>query len=77
MLKEMVIFLVEQLVVHPDKIQVQETEGQQGKTLKLSVAKDDIGRVIGKDGQTIKSLRSMVGLFKTTSEPFVDVTIDS
>jgi len=77
MLKETITFLIKQLVAHPDTVQVQEIEGQQGKALKLIVDKDDIGKVIGKDGQTIKSIRSMVALFKTDQEPFVDVVIDS
>lgn len=77
MLKETITFLIKQLVAHPDSVQVQETDVEQGKVLKLVVHKDDIGKVIGKDGQSIKSIRSMVVLFKTDQEPFVDVVIDS
>lgn len=77
MLKETVTFLVKQLVAHPDMVEIQEVDGQEGKALKLVVDKDDIGKVIGKDGQTIKAIRSMVALFKSDQEPFIDVVIDS
>ncbi len=77
MLKETVTFLVKQLVARPDMVEIQEVDGQEGKALKLVVDKDDIGKVIGKDGQTIKAIRSMVALFKSDQEPFIDVVIDS
>lgn len=77
MLKETVTFLVKQLVDHPASVQVHEVESEQGKALKLTVHKDDIGKVIGREGQSIKSIRSMVALFKNDKEPFVDVVIDS
>jgi len=77
MLKETVTFLIKQLVARPDMVEIQEIDGQEGKALKLVVDKDDIGKVIGKDGQTIKAIRSMVALFKSDQEPFIDVVIDS
>ena len=77
MLKETVTFLIKQLVARPESVQVQEIDVEQGKALKLIVDKDDIGKVIGKDGHSIKSIRSLVALFKTDQEPFVDVVIDS
>lgn len=77
MLKETVTFLIKQLVAYPSNVQVNEVEVEQGKALKLIVHKDDVGKVIGKDGQSIKSIRSMVALFKNDKEPFVDVAIDS
>lgn len=77
MLKETVTFLVKQLVAHPESVQINVVDNEHGQALKLTVDKDDIGKVIGKDGQTIKSLRSMVALFKSEQEPYVDVVIDS
>ena len=77
MLKDTVIYLVKQLVAHPDNVTVQEVEVEQGKILKIVVDHDDIGKVIGKDGQSIKSIRSLIGLFKSDKDPIVDVVIDS
>lgn len=77
MLKNTVTYLVKQLVAKPESVDVQVVENDQGKALKIVVDNDDIGKVIGKDGQSIKSIRSLVALFKTDNEPFVDVVIDS
>ncbi len=77
MLKDTVTYLVKQLVSKPGAVQVVEIDGEQGKALKIVVDNEDIGKVIGKDGQSIKSIRSLVALFKSENEPFFDVVIDS
>jgi len=57
--------LVEQiakaLVDQPDKVSVQAVDGQEGVVLELSVAPDDLGKVIGKQGRTARSLRTILG----------------
>jgi len=57
--------LVEQmakaLVDQPEKVSVQAVEGEQGTVLELSVAPDDLGKVIGKQGRTARSLRTILG----------------
>ncbi len=57
--------LVEQiakaLVDQPDKVSVQAVEGDQVTVLELSVAPDDLGKVIGKQGRTARSLRTILG----------------
>lgn len=77
MLKDTVIYLVKSLVVRPDDVMVQEVDADRGVILKIVVDHDDIGKVIGKDGQSIKSIRSLIALFKSEKEPIVDVVIDS
>ncbi len=77
MLKDTVIYLVKQLVARPDLVTVQEVDADQGIILKIVVDRDDIGKVIGKDGQSIKSIRSLIAQFKSDKEPIVDVVIDS
>jgi hypothetical protein len=77
MLKDTVIYLVKQLVARPENVTVQEVDADQGIILKIVVDHDDIGKVIGKDGQSIKSIRSLIALFKSEQEPIVDVVIDS
>ncbi len=77
MLKDTVTYLVKQLVSKPEAVQVLDFDGEQGKALKIIVDNEDIGKVIGKDGQSIKSIRSLVALFKSDKEPFIDVVIDS
>lgn len=60
-MKEFVEFVVKGLVDHPDEVQVREVDGDHGTTvLELSVASQDMGRVIGKGGRVINSIRSLV-----------------
>jgi predicted RNA-binding protein YlqC (UPF0109 family) len=60
-LKELLATLAEDLVDDPDRVHVREwTEG--GTTvLELEVARDDRGRVIGRQGRTARALRTVVG----------------
>ena len=59
-MKELVVFLAKQLVNHPDAVEVKETQGDTASVLELKVAPDDIGRVIGKQGRTAKSIRTIL-----------------
>jgi predicted RNA-binding protein YlqC (UPF0109 family) len=77
MLKNMVMHLVKQLVAHPEVVSIEEVDTEHGRSLKINVDKQDVGKVIGKDGQSIKAIRSLVALFKHDQESFADVVIDS
>jgi predicted RNA-binding protein YlqC (UPF0109 family) len=59
-MKELVLFLAKHLVNHPDAVEVKETQGDATSVLELRVAKEDIGRVIGKQGRTAKSIRTIL-----------------
>lgn len=59
-MKELVIHVVKQLVDNPEKVKVKEVKGEQNIILELSTTKEDIGRVIGKQGRTIKALRTLL-----------------
>jgi predicted RNA-binding protein YlqC (UPF0109 family) len=59
-LKELVIHIVKQLVDNPEKVKVKEIKGEQNIILELSTDKEDIGKVIGKQGRTIKALRTLL-----------------
>ncbi|MGH7894223.1 MAG: KH domain-containing protein [Candidatus Binatia bacterium] len=59
-MKELVLFLAQQLVNHPDAVEVKETQGDTASILELKVAREDIGRVIGKQGRTAKSIRTIL-----------------
>lgn len=48
------------LVDNPDAVSVNVVEGESGSILQLSVAQDDLGKVIGKSGRTIDSLRTIL-----------------
>ena len=59
-MKDLVLFLAKQLVNHPDQVEVKETQGDTASVLELKVAREDIGRVIGKQGRTAKSIRTIL-----------------
>ena len=59
-LKELLEYLAQRLVTHPDAVQVTESEEDNASVLELRVDKDDLGRVIGKQGRTAKSLRTIL-----------------
>lgn len=58
MTRELIEFVVPWLLDHPDEVEISETEGDRGATvLELSVHPDDMGKIIGKRGRIIRSLR--------------------
>jgi hypothetical protein len=59
-LKELVIYIVKKLVDNPEQVKVKEVKGEQNIILELYTAKEDIGKVIGKQGRTIKALRTLL-----------------
>ncbi len=59
-MKELVQFLAQQLVNNPAKVEVKETQSDTASVLELRVAKEDLGRVIGKQGRTAKSIRTIL-----------------
>jgi len=59
-MKDLVLFIAKQLVNDPDAVDVKETQGDTASVLELKVAKEDIGRVIGKQGRTAKSIRTIL-----------------
>jgi predicted RNA-binding protein YlqC (UPF0109 family) len=59
-MKELVHYLAASLVKDPASVEVQEMESAAGSVLRLKVAKEDRGRIIGKQGRTAKSIRALV-----------------
>ena len=56
-MKEFLQFVAQQLVNNPNAVEVRETRGDTASILELRVAKEDLGRAIGKQGRTVKSIR--------------------
>jgi predicted RNA-binding protein YlqC (UPF0109 family) len=59
-MKELVQFLARQLVNNPDAVEVKEVHGDTASVLELRVAKEDLGRVIGKQGRIVNSIRTIL-----------------
>ena len=59
-MKELLEYLARELVDEPDAVQVEEVEDDRGVLLTLRVAKDDMGKVIGRGGRTARAIRAVV-----------------
>jgi len=68
MLKDLIEFIAKSLVDKPDEVSVAEVEGEQTSVLELKVAKEDLGKVIGKHGRTAKAMRTILGAASTKAK---------
>lgn len=59
-MKELIQYIVQALVDNPDQVAVQEISAQQTLILELRVAKEDLGKVIGKKGRTAQAMRTIL-----------------
>ena len=60
MFNDLIEYIAKSLVDHPEQVSVQEVEGETVTILELSVAGEDLGKVIGKHGRTVKAMRSLL-----------------
>ena len=60
-MKDLVEAIAKALVDHPDQVQVKVVEGEQVIVLELRVHQEDLGKVIGRQGRTAKSIRTLLG----------------
>ncbi|WP_256581041.1 KH domain-containing protein, partial [Pseudomonas sp. GW460-11-11-14-LB11] len=59
-LRELVEYMAKALVDLPDQVQVKQIEGEQTTVIELKVAKEDLGKVIGKQGRTARAIRTIL-----------------
>ena len=64
-LKDLVEFMAKSLVDKPDDVEVNEIVGKQTTVVELKVAKEDLGKVIGKQGRTARSMRTILNAAST------------
>jgi predicted RNA-binding protein YlqC (UPF0109 family) len=60
-MKDLISYIAQALVDHPQEVSVEEVEGNQTSVLELKVAKEDLGKVIGKQGRTARAMRTILG----------------
>jgi hypothetical protein len=60
-MKDLVAYIAKALVDKPEEVVVTEIEGQQIYVIELKVAKEDIGKIIGKHGRTARAIRTILG----------------
>ena len=59
-MKDLITYIAKALVDNPDQVLVSEIEGNQTSVLELQVAKEDLGKVIGKQGRTARAMRTIL-----------------
>jgi hypothetical protein len=58
--RQLIEAIARALVDQPDRVQVNEVEGEQTTVLELRVAQEDLGKVIGKQGRTARAMRTLL-----------------
>ena len=76
MYKDLIEYLVKSLVDNKDAVQVTETEDDGKNVITVKVESTDMGRVIGKDGRIIKSIREIVRAYSAKNHVKVSVDIE-
>jgi uncharacterized protein len=74
-MKELVETIAKALVDNPDAVSVKEVEGERSTVLELTVAAEDMGKVIGKQGRIAKAIRTVVKAAATKDDKRVIVEI--
>jgi predicted RNA-binding protein YlqC (UPF0109 family) len=64
-MKELIKYIAQALVDNPEEVQVNEIEGEQTSVIELKVAKEDLGKVIGKQGRTARAMRTILSAAST------------
>jgi predicted RNA-binding protein YlqC (UPF0109 family) len=59
-MKELIEYIAKSLVDQPDAVKVAEVEGESTSVIELSVTKEDMGKVIGKQGRTAMAMRTLL-----------------
>jgi hypothetical protein len=59
-MRDLIFYIAKALVHQPDQVSVEEVEGNQTSVLELKVAKEDLGKVIGKQGRTARAMRTIL-----------------
>lgn len=64
-MKELIKFIAEALVDNPEQVAVSAIDGEQTSVIELRVAKEDLGKVIGKQGRTARAMRTILSAAST------------
>ncbi|MFO7737500.1 MAG: KH domain-containing protein [Desulfatiglandaceae bacterium] len=64
-MKDLIAYIAKALVDKPEEVSVAEIEGEQTSVIELKVAKEDLGKVIGKQGRTARAMRTILSAAST------------
>ncbi len=76
MYKELLEYIIKNLVTNPDSVVVTQTQTEEKLLLKVKVEKSDMGRVIGKEGRIIRSIREIINAYAQKNHEKVSIDID-
>ncbi len=77
MYKDLLKFIVEKLVTFPERVTITEEPTEENKQLlKLKVAKEDMGRIIGKEGRIIRAIREIIYSYSMKDGKKVSIEIE-
>ena len=64
-MSELIVYIAKALVDKPDEVTIEEFDTDQGTVLELTVAREDLGKVIGKQGRTARAMRTVLSAAST------------
>lgn len=74
--REFIMYIITRLVDEPDKVVVDETVDDLGILLHLRVGKNDMGRIIGKEGRTSQSIKNLLHVLGAKSDTRINLKIE-
>lgn len=76
-MKDTLFYIVSSIVDNPDEIDIKEEETDDFVTFTISVAKEDMGKIIGKEGKIIRSLRNVMRIPALKSGKRIQINLAS
>lgn len=74
-MKETLEYLVKQIVDHPEDVTIEESNSESRVLLTIHAHSDDIGKIVGKQGRIIRSIRNLIKLIAAKHNTYVDVVL--
>lgn len=74
-MKDTLLYIISQIVDTPDEVEVSEEDIDGIVTYTVSVAKDDMGKVIGKEGKVIRSIRNVMKIKAMKQNKRINITL--
>ena len=74
-MKELIEYIARSIVTKPEDVVVTEERSEEGVVLKLQVAQEDVGRVIGKQGRVVQAMRTLLRVIAVKEGTRVDLEI--
>ncbi len=76
MYKELLEYIVKNLVANPEDVEIREVQVENRLVLKLKVNKQDMGRIIGKEGRIIRSIREIIYAYAMKDNQKISVDVE-